>query len=210
MRAARSTIIALVAGFGLVTAACSGNGQQSTPPATTTPTTTGSAAPDPQKVGFANDLCGAVAKFIVPAAGYRPDTSSPAAAVNSLKTQLTTLSNGLTEATQDLNDVDTAGVPDGQAAVDDLKTTFGQMKQSVDRSKARLDATDVNNQQAVAAAVQDVTKEMSSLGSVKNPLDQPALNSAEMQAAAERADECQKIQQVIAGRSTGSVTATTR
>lgn len=196
----------------LAATACSGEqnaGTGATTTTTTTPSSTSSsAAADPQKVGFADDLCGAVAKFVVPAANWRPDTSSQAAAVNSFKTQLSMLSTGLTEATQDLNDVDTAGVPDGQAAVNDLKTTFGQMKQTVDQSKAKLDTVNPNNTQALATALQEVTQQLSSMGSMKNPLDQPALSGPDMEAAAARADECQKIKQVIANRTTGSATRT--
>nr|WP_042179088.1 hypothetical protein [Kibdelosporangium sp. MJ126-NF4]CEL13625.1 hypothetical protein [Kibdelosporangium sp. MJ126-NF4]CTQ99311.1 hypothetical protein [Kibdelosporangium sp. MJ126-NF4] len=200
----RLTVVLALATTALLTTACG-----SSPPAgpgTATPTST-SPAPDRDKVEFADDLCGAVAKFIVPAAAYRPDTSSPAAAVTSIKTQLSGLSTGLAEANDDLTNVHTTNVPDGKAAVDSLRSTFAQLKQSVDNARAKLDGVDPNNQQAVATAVQEVAKDMSALGSMQNPLDQPALSGPEMEAAAAQAEECQKVKQVVGNRSTGSASA---
>ncbi|SMC73631.1 hypothetical protein [Kibdelosporangium aridum] len=190
----------------LVLTACTSGQQQpaGTSPAPTTPTT--AAAPDPAKVGFVGDLCDAVAEFVVPAAGYRPDTSSQTAAVNSYKTQLARMSEGLQDATENLNDVNTAAVPDGQAAVNDMRSAFAQMKQTVDSAKSKLDSVDMTNQQAVATAVQDVNKQMASLGGMKNPLNQPALETPEMEQAAAQAPECQKIKQVIANRATAPPT----
>ncbi|ALG10276.1 hypothetical protein [Kibdelosporangium phytohabitans] len=206
----RRLIVVLTLATAATTTAC-GGGQQTggAGQATTTTPSSTAAAPDRAKVAFADDICGAVAKFITPAAAFRPDTSSPAAAMNSLKTQLSSMSTGLADAGNDLKDADTAGVPDGQAAVDKLRTTFSQMKQAVDNAKTKLDAVDPNNQQAVTTAVQDATKEMaSSLGSMQNPMDSPAMSGPEMEAAAEQSEECKKIKQVVSNRQTGSSTPT--
>ncbi|ONI79653.1 hypothetical protein ALI144C_23065 [Actinosynnema sp. ALI-1.44] len=203
-------LIVVLALATAATTAC-GGGQQSggSGQATTTTPSSTAGAPDRAKVDFADDICGAVAKFVAPAAAFRPDTSSPAAAMTSLKTQLSSLSGGLAEAGNDLKDADTAGVPDGQAAVDKLRNTFSQMKQAVDDAKAKLDTVDPNNQQAVTTAVQNATKEMgTSLSSMQNPMDSPAMSGPEMEAAAEQSEECKKIKQVVANRSTGSTTPT--
>ncbi|MCE7003849.1 hypothetical protein LWC34_13565 [Kibdelosporangium philippinense] len=187
----------------LVLTACNGGGQQQ--PAGPNPapnTNTPAAAPNPAQIDFADDVCDAVAEFVVPAAGARPDTSSPAAAVNSYKVQLAKVSDGLRDATEGLNDVNPAAIPDGQATVDDLRATFAQMKQAVDTNKAKLDAVDMTNQKAMTTAVQEVNKEMVNLAASKNPLSQPALNTPQMEQAAAQAPECQKIKQVVANRTT--------
>jgi hypothetical protein len=213
MPAGRTTLAVVVAGFALVTAACGSTqqnagsgGTTSTTPPSSTAGSQGTA--DPAKVKFAGDVCGAIAQFITPATSFKPDTSSPAAAVNSLKTQLGAMSTGLDKAVKDLDDVDSAGVPDGQAAVTELQKTFGQIKQKVDVVKTKLEGVDVNNQQAIAAAVQDVSKDLSSVGSMTNPLDSPALKSPDMEAAARQAPECQKIKTQMSGGTSGTATAT--
>jgi hypothetical protein len=213
MPAGRTTLAAVVAGFALVTAACGGT-QQNTGAGTTTrpPSTTASAGQgnvDQAKVDFAGDICDAMQEFITPATSFKPDTSSPAAALNSLKTQLGAMSTGLDKAGRDLNDVDAAGVPDGKAAVTELQKTFSQLKQTVDTAKPKLDNVDPNNPQAIAAAVQDVSKDLAALGNMQNPLDQPALKSADMEAAAEQAPECQKIKTQMGGAMGGGSTTTT-
>jgi hypothetical protein len=202
MPAGRTTIAVLLTGLAtaLVTTACAGNNQQGTaasqPPSSPSATGTGV---DQNKVDFADDLCGAVSKFLTPAAAFKPDTSSQAAAVNSMKAQLGTLSTGLQDASTDLSDASTEGVPDGQAVVTDLRKAFDQMKTTVDQSKAKLDAIDPNNTQQVTVAVQQASKDLNSLGSsMQNPLDQPNLKSADMEAAAEKAPECQKIKGTMA------------
>jgi len=211
MPAGRTTLAVAVAGFALVTAACGGT-QQNTGSGTTTTTPPSSTSSqgnvDQNKVDFADDVCDAMQEFITPAASFKPDTSSPAAAVNSLKTQLGAMSTGLDKTVKDLNDVDSEGVPDGKAAVTDLQTTFGQIKQKVDAAKTKLDSVDPNNQQAIAAAVQDISKDLASVGNMMNPLDSPALKSADMDAAAERAPECQKIKNQVGARTGGTATGT--
>ncbi|MBP2326795.1 hypothetical protein JOF56_007180 [Kibdelosporangium banguiense] len=213
MPAGRTTIIAVVAGFALVTAGCGGT-QQNTGPATgsntvTQPPSSTSGTVDQAKVDFADDVCGAMQEFITPATSFRPDTSSPAAALNSLKTQLGTMSTGLDKANRKLTDVDAAGVPDGKAAVTELQKTFTQLKQTVDTTKTKLEGVDPNNPQAIGAAVQSVSKDLAALGNMQNPLDQPALKSADMEAAAKRAPACQKIKTQIGGSvTTGSATVT--
>lgn len=213
MPAGRTTLAVVVAGFALVTAACGGT-QQNTGSGTTTTTppssTSSQGGADQNKVDFAGDICDAMQEFITPATSFKPDTSSPAAAVNSLKTQLGAMSTGLDKAVKDLNDVDSEGVPDGKAAVTELQQTFGQMKQKIDTAKTKLDGVDPNNQQAIAAAVQDISKDLGSIGSMTNPLDSPALKSADMEAAAKQAPECQKIQSQMGGggSASGSGTAT--
>jgi soluble cytochrome b562 len=210
MPAGRTTIVAVLAGFGLLAAGCGGGQQQGAGTTTTPPpatSTTGGV--DQGKVNFAGDLCGAVAKFLVPATGYKPDTSSAAAAVASLKTQLGKMSTGLAEAATDVKNADTSSVPDGEKVVTDLEKTFQQMKQTVDGAKAKLDAVNPNNQQAVAAAVQEVSKDLTSLGSLSNPLDQPSLKSADMEAAAEKAPECQQIKESMTPKTTGASTPPT-
>lgn len=208
MPAGRTTIAVLLSGFALLTAACAGNTQPGTAPSPTpsAPATTGtgtSGTADQNKVDFADDICGAVSKFLTPAMGFKPDTSSQAAAINSMKTQLGTLSTGLQEASSDLADADTEGVPDGQAVVTDLRKAFDQMKTTVDSSKAKLDAIDPNNTQQVAAAAQQATQELSTLGStMQNPLDQPSLKAADMEAAAQQAPACQKIQNSMGTKKT--------
>jgi hypothetical protein len=216
MPAGRITLAVVAAGFALVTAACgsqqnTAGGTSSAPPASTT-ASQGNA--DQQKVDFADDVCDAMQEFITPATSFKPDTSSPAAAVNSLKTQLGAMSTGLDKTVKDLGDVDSAGVPDGQAAVTDLQKTFGQIKQTVDTAKTKLDGVDPNNQQAVATAVQEVSKDLSSVGNMTNPLDSPALKSPDMEAAARQAPECQKINNQMTGgggaSGSGSATPTSR
>jgi hypothetical protein len=211
MTAGRTTLVAIAAGFALVTAACgssqqnnAGGGATTTPPASTA--TSGGA--DQNKVDFANDICDAMQEFITPATSFRPDTSSPAAALNSLKTQLGAMSTGLDKANKDMADVDAQGVPDGQAAVTQLQQTFTELKQKIDTAKGKLDGVDPNNQQQIATAVQEVSKDLSSIGNMENPLDQPALKSADMEAAAKQAPECQKIQSQMGGSMSGSGSAT--
>jgi hypothetical protein len=213
MPAGRTTLAVAVAGFALVTAACgtqqnAGSGTTTTTPPSSTTASQGVVTADPAKAKFAGEICGAIGQFITPATSFKPDTSSPAAAVNSLKTQLGTMSTGLDKAVKDLDDVDSAGVPDGQAAVTELQKTFGQIKQKVDAVKTKLEGVDVNNQQAIAAAVQDVSKDLSSVGSMTNPLDSPALKSPDMEAAARQAPECQKIKTQMSGGASGTATAT--
>jgi hypothetical protein len=214
MPAGRTTLAVVVAGFALVTAACGSTQQNagSSGTTTTTPPSSTSASQgtaSPAKVKFAGDVCGAIQQFMTPATSFKPDTSSPAAAMNSLKTQLGAMSTGLDKAVKDLDDVDASGVPDGQAAVTELKKTFSQLKQAVDTTKPKLDGVDPNNPQAIAAAVQAVSKDLSAMGSnMQNPLDQPALKSADMEAAAEQAPECQKIKTQMGGSASGSGTST--
>src|ERR1041384_3123427 len=103
----RTTVIAVMAGFALLMAGCANQGQSggtstSATPPTTSASTGASGTSDPAKVKFAGEICGAVSKFLTPMMSVKPDTSSPAAAVTSLKTQLATLTQGLTEATNDL------------------------------------------------------------------------------------------------------------
>jgi hypothetical protein len=206
MRPGRTTVIAVTAGLGLLVAGC-GNSQQSagsTSSNTATPTSASTGAVDQNKVGFMDDVCGAVGKFLVPAMSFKPDTGSQAAVVNSLKTQLTAMSSGLTAAGNDLQNMDTSKVPDGQAVVADLRKAFAQIKDTVDRTKAKLDAVDPNDQQAVAAVVQDVSKDLSGLGSMHNPLDQPNLKSADLEAAAAQAPKCQQIKDSITAGISGS------
>ena len=203
-------VIALVAGLTLVTTACA-NTQQNASPATpaTTPaasTSRGQGSADPAKVRFADGMCGALAKFIVPATNYKPDTSSPAGALNSLKTQLATMSDGLTEANKDFENVDTQGVPDGKAAVDDVRSTFEQVKQKMDVAKTKLDAVNPNDPQAVSAGVQEATKDLASVSSVQNPMSQPTMQSPDMQQAAEQAPKCQQIKDLITAKVNGSTT----
>lgn len=200
MPVGRTTIAVLLAGLatGLITTACAGNTQQGTTTSQPPSTPATGTAVDQKKIDFADDLCGAVSKFLTPATAFKPDTSSQAAVVNSMKTQLGTLSTGLQEAANDLGDARTEGVPDGQAVVADLRKTFDQMKTTVDQSKAKLDAIDPANPQQVAAAVQQATQDLSSLGNMRNPLDQPNLKSADMEAAAQKAPECQKIKGAMA------------
>jgi hypothetical protein len=213
MRAGRTTVVAVLAGLGLLTAGCNGNQQNAgpagTPSSAPSASSGGQGSPDQHKVDFADDICGAVSKFMIPATSFKPDTSSPAAAVNSLKTQLGGMSTGLGEANEDLKKADTSGVPDGQAAVDDLQKTFGQMKEAVDRTKTKLDAVNPNDTQAVAAAVQQAGQDLSSLGNMQNPLDQPNLKSADMEAAAEQAPKCQQIKSLIAAKTGGTSSAPT-
>ncbi len=200
----RTTVIAAMAGFALLIAGCANPGQNGGTSTSATPSSTASASTsgtaDPAKVKFAGEICGAVSKFLTPMTAVKPDTSSPAAAVTSLKTQLSSLSQGLTDATNDLKDADTSGVPDGQKALDDLRTTFGQIKDAVDRTRTKLDSVNVSDPQSVNAAIQDAGKELSGLSSMQNPLDQPNLKSADMAAAAEQAPECQKIKAAIASQ----------
>jgi hypothetical protein len=201
----RITVVAVLAGLGLFATAC---GNQTTGTATsgsTTPTTGSSSSSsaasgtaDPAKVAFVDDICGAVGKFLVPATSFKPDTSSPGAVLTSLRTQLGGLSTGLADAIKDLDGANTAGVPNGKEAVASLQKTFGQMKDTVDKSKAKMDAVNVNDTQAVATAVQDASTELSSLGeNMQNPLDQPGLNSADMDAAAAKAPKCQQIKSAM-------------
>jgi hypothetical protein len=211
MAAGRTTIVALTAGLALLTAACgstqqnnAGGGTSTTPPASST---SGGGA-DQNKVDFANDICDAIQEFITPATSFRPDTSSPAAAITSMRTQLGTMSTGLDKANQDLTDVKTDGVPDGKAAVTSLQQTFTELKTKVDNAKTKLDGVDVNNQQQIATAAQQVSQDLASIGNMQNPLDQPALKSPEMEAAAEQAPSCQKIKQQMGGALAGSTTAT--
>lgn len=210
MPAGRITLAVVAAGFALVTAACgsqqnTGSGTSTTPPPSSS---AGQGNVDQGKVDFAGDVCDAMQEFITPATSFKPDTSSPAAAVNSLKTQLGAMSTGLDKANNDLNDVNAAGVPDGKAAVTELQKTFSEIKQKVDTAKTKLEGVDANNQQAVAAAVQDVSKDLSSVGNMTNPLDSPALKSADMEAAAKQAPECQKIQNQMTGGAGGSAGST--
>jgi len=202
------TRTSIAVALGLVLVGCGNQAQ----PTTTSPTPTNSGSSggsatgqgaDQGKVDFMDGVCGAVGKFLVPAVSFRPDTSSPAAAVASLKTQLGAMSNGLTEANSDLGKVDTSQVPDGKAAITDLQNVFGELKGTVDKTKTRLDSVDPNNQQAVAAAVQQAGQDLSGLASMKNPLDQPNLKSADMEAAAEKAPNCRQIKSTVAGRASG-------
>jgi hypothetical protein len=193
--------IAAIAGFCLLTGCGKGNNPGgSAGPGTTQ--TTGSQSVSQDKVIFAGDVCDAVGKFIQPAKSFRPDTSSPAAAVTSIRTQLSSLSTGLDDATKALGDVDTAAVPDGQKAVDDLQRTFSQMKEAIDRSKTKLDGVNPSDPQAAGAAIQEAGKDLASLGSLQNPLDQPALKSPDMQAAADQAPTCQDLKSMMTTEST--------
>src|SRR5689334_11402284 len=94
----RTTVIAAMAGFALLVAGCANQGQSggtstsATPSTTTSAGTSASGTADPAKVKFAGEICGAVSKFLTPMTAIKPDTSSPAAAVTSLKTQLASLS----------------------------------------------------------------------------------------------------------------------
>jgi hypothetical protein len=212
MPAGRTTLAVVAAGFALVTAACGGT-QQNTGSSGTTSTmppssTSSQGNVDQNKVDFADDICDAMQEFITPATSFRPDTSSPAGALNSLKTQLGAISTGLDKAVRDLDNVDAAGVPDGQAAVTELKKTFSQLKQTVDTARPKLDNVDPNNPQSIAAAVQDVSKDLAAVGNMQNPLDQPALKSADMEAAAQRAPACQKIKNQMTGGVSGTATTT--
>ena len=162
-------IVAVLSGFALLTAACGNTPQNpgtSQPPATTQPPAgsmgAGQGNADPAKIEFANGICTAVQKFIGPATAFKPDTSSPAAALNSLKTQLGTMSAGLDSAAGDLGNVKSDGVPDGKTAVTELQKTFGQLKQTVDTAKTKLDGIDPNNPQAISTGVQDVSKDLAS------------------------------------------------
>jgi len=194
----------IVATLALVTVGCA---NQANPGGANTGTNTGgspaptssSAAVDQNKVGFMGDLCGAASKFLVPALSIKPDTSSQAAAVKSLTQQLGAMSKGVDDATADLKKVDTTKVPDGQLVIDDMQKAFGQIKATVDGARQKLAAVDPNNQQAVAAAVQDASTSLSSLTSMQNPLDQPNLRSADMEQAAAQSPKCQQVKDAVAG-----------
>jgi hypothetical protein len=201
----RTTVVVVLAGLSLLSAGCAGNQQAGTQQSSSaTATTTPSPAADQGKVAFADDICGAVAKFLVPATSIKTDTSSPAAALASIKTQLGTLSQGLTEASDDLKNADTGGVPDGQAAVADVQKTFGQLKEAVDRAKMKLDGVNPNDQQAVTTAMQSIGTDLAGLSNLKNPLDQPSLKSADMQAAAQQAPKCQQMKGMIEAKAPSS------
>src|SRR5882762_5236510 len=116
MRAGRTAIIAVLAGFGLLTTACGGQTTTGTASSTSSPTASSQSSggtADPAKIKFADGICGAMGKFLGPATQFKPDTSNPTAAVESLKKQLGTISTGLGDAVSDLKNVDTSGVPDG-------------------------------------------------------------------------------------------------
>jgi hypothetical protein len=190
----------IVAALALVTVGCA---NQANPAANNSsapsPTTTTSAAADRNKVSFMGDLCGAAAKFLVPALSVKPDTSSQAATVKSLTQQLGAMSKGVDDATADLKNVDTTKVPDGQLVIDDMQKAFGQIKATVDGARQKLAAVDPNDQQAVSAAVQDASKSLSGFGSMQNPLDQPHLRSADMEQAAAQSPKCQQVKDAVAG-----------
>jgi len=190
----------IVAALALVTVGCANQANPGGTGASGSPAPTSSAATvDPNKVSFMGDLCGAVSKFLVPAVSMKPDTSSQAAAVKSLAQQLGAMSKGVDDATADLKKVDTTKVPDGQLVIDDMQKAFGQIKATVEQTRQKLTEVDPNNQQAVAAAVQDATKGLSGLGGMQNPLDQPNLRSADMEQAAAQSPKCQQIKDAIAG-----------
>lgn len=198
----------IVAALALVTVGCA---NQANPGGTNTGSspapTSSSPAVDQNKVSFMGDLCGAVSKFLVPAVSMKPDTSSQAATVKSLTQQLGAMSKGADDATADLKRVDTTKVPDGQLVIDDLQKAFGQIKATVEQTRQKLTEVDPDNQQAVAAAVQDASKGLSGLSSMQNPLDQPNLRSADMEAAAEQAPKCQQIKTAIAGQASSASSA---
>lgn len=200
----------IVATLALVTVGCANQANPASPGTSpSAPTTSSAPQADPNKVSFMGDLCGAVSKFLVPAVSVKPDTSSQAAAVKSLTQQLGAMSKGADDATADLKKVDTTKVPDGQLVIDDMQKAFGQIKATVDQTRQKLTEVDPNNQQAVAAAVQDATKNLSNLGGLQNPLDQPNLRSADVEQAATQSPKCQQIKDAIAGAASSAPATST-
>jgi hypothetical protein len=70
---------------------------------------------------------------------------------------------------------------------------------TLEKTRSKLDSVNPNDQQAVAAAVQETSKDLGGLSAMRNPLDQPNLRSQDLEAAAAQLPKCQQVKDAIAG-----------
>jgi predicted small lipoprotein YifL len=158
-----------------------------------------SSAP-PAAVAWADTLCAAILDYDTNAASFQLDSSSPSAAVNSVRTYLDTTVNQIAGTKTRLTTIGPAPVAGGDEAAQALVQSLDTLSQTVEAARTRIGAVDANDRTAVNAALQDIANTLQSLRTPVNPLEGMGERFPDLQAAARSADNCTEVSRTRASR----------
>nr|WP_042198133.1 hypothetical protein [Kibdelosporangium sp. MJ126-NF4]CEL23217.1 hypothetical protein [Kibdelosporangium sp. MJ126-NF4]CTQ94380.1 hypothetical protein [Kibdelosporangium sp. MJ126-NF4] len=162
------------------------------------PTTSGASQP---AVEWVDRLCGAILDYDSVPVRFEVDSSSPEAAIASLKRTLETMSGRIDDTVGKLREVGQAPLPGGDEAATSLVSLLEDRKTVVTRSLGTLGTINVADRAAATTALQGVAKDLQALKTPVNPLEGMGSRFPELEAAARSADNCTEISRVRASRS---------
>jgi len=147
-------------------------------------------------VAFTDKICGSFIPFLQTAS--KPPNVSPSDPIAASKALSTYLGDAVTAVDKAITGLDGAGkspVAGGDELVSKTKTALGQIRTAFGDAKATLDSAP-NTKQAKASALSKAASTMSSLSKLPNPTADLATNT-ELNAAAEKAANCQKMKTIV-------------
>ncbi|ONI78897.1 hypothetical protein ALI144C_29495 [Actinosynnema sp. ALI-1.44] len=155
----------------------------------------------PAAVEWVDRLCGVILEYDGTPVKIEVDSTSPDAAIASLKRSLDGMTGRIDETLGKLREVGQAPVPGGDDAALGLVTSLEDRKAIVRQSLDRLGGINVADRTAATAALQEVAQNLQRLKTPVNPLEGMGERFPELQAAARSADNCTEITRVRASRS---------
>jgi hypothetical protein len=206
VRRIRIAAVAASVSVALVLAGCASKTAGVANPATgagagqaTVTTTQSKSSSGGDAVEFADQVCLALMDFIQPAmsiAGFQPDVSTPAAAVESIKGVLDKMSTGLDASLASLSKIDPGGVDGGDKLLTAFTDAFTQVKQKLQTATSKLGAVDPNDPSSVATAMQEVGTELTSVADIQTTFETMDTLSPELNRAGNEAPTCKKIEEL--------------
>lgn len=153
-----------------------------------------SSAPSGDTVAWTGGLCGAMVKF-VDTAKTQPSFTDPGKVVEALSEYLGKVSTAAQGTLDSIKTLGPSPVDGGDEIVIKLDQTVTTMKTAFDSTRAKLANVDATDQAALTAALSDITNLQSG-----QQFDFGSINSnPELNAAAEKAPECQQLRSVAGG-----------
>lgn len=153
-----------------------------------------SSAPSGDTVAWTGAFCGAMVKF-VDTAKTQPTSGDPNRIVETIRDYLAKVSTAAQGTLDSIKALGPPPVDGGDAIVAQLDQTFTTVKSAFDSTRAKLANVDATDHAALTAAVSDITNLQAG-----QQLGLSGINSnPELNAAAEKAPECQQLRSVAGG-----------
>ncbi|GAY09305.1 hypothetical protein [Pseudonocardia sp. N23] len=152
----------------------------------------GCGGPSDADVKWVDGLCGSISTF-TEAVQTQPnfDASNPDAAIQGLEGYLGTASTAVQGSIESMDKLGPSPIDGGDAVVTQLKTTLTSVKSSFDQARQKLDGVDTSDPTAITGALTEALSPLQEL----SKLDTSGLNgNADINAAASKAANCQKLQ----------------
>ncbi|AEA22668.1 hypothetical protein ACFQ34_15220 [Pseudonocardia benzenivorans] len=152
-----------------------------------------SSGPSDADVAWADGLCSSILTF-TDAVKTQPniDSSNPDKAIQGLSDYLGTASTAVQGSIDSMGKLGPSPIDGGDAVVTQLKSTLTSVKSSFDQARQQLQNVDTNDPSALTGALTDALSPLQQL----SKLDTSGLNgNADINAAAAKAANCQKLQQ---------------